>query len=203
MHRRTKLALAGGLAAIAVTLLVFTNLVGMRPHPQAPIERTSGTADVGGPFTLTDQHGDPFTEADLAGKPAALFFGFTYCPDVCPTTLYELSTLMAELGEEADALNVVFVSVDWERDGPEEVGAYLTAFDPRIIGLAGDAAEIEAVTRAYKVYYARVPTDADYTIDHTAAVYLMNADGTFSGILGYGEAQDVMLTKLRRLIAEN
>lgn len=200
MRRRTALLLAGGLAVVAASLILFTILVDTRPREA--VERVYGTPEIGGPFTLTDQHGERFTEANLAGKPYALFFGFTFCPDVCPTTLYELSSLMEELGEQAEALNVVFVSVDWERDGPEEIASYLTAFDPRIHGLSGSEEEIAAVARAYRAYYSRVPLDeGGYTIDHVASVYLMDAKGEFQGILGYGESREVMLEKLRRLIA--
>jgi protein SCO1/2 len=159
-------------------------------------------ADIGGPFTLTDETGKRVTEADLLGKPSAIFFGFTYCPDVCPTTLYELSGLIEKLGPEADRINWV-ISVDWERDGPEELAVYLTSFDQRIRGFSGTKEQIETVTKAYKVYYERRPTEdgKDYTINHTASVLLMDKDGRFVATLAYDENPDMRLSKLQRLAA--
>ncbi|MBZ8132567.1 SCO family protein [Afifella sp. IM 167] len=158
-----------------------------------------GIADIGGPFTLTDEDGKTVTEADLLGKPTVVYFGFTYCPDVCPTTLYELTGLIERLGTEADKLNFVFVSVDWERDKPADLKRYTSAFDARIRGLSGTEEQIEQVAKAYKIYYRRVPTDDGYTIDHTASVFLMDKDGKFVGTLAYGEDADTMLKKLENL----
>ncbi|WP_163269272.1 SCO family protein [Chelativorans alearense] len=200
---RTRIAVLAALAVfvIAGTLTAFTLLVGNR----APtgVQQVSGVADVGGPFTLTDETGKTVTEADLLGKPSAIFFGFTFCPDVCPTTLYELSGLIDELGQDADRMNWVFISVDWERDGPEELREYLGAFDERIRGFSGTEEEIEKVTKAYKVFYERAPTEdgGDYTINHTASVLLMDGEGRFFGTLGYGEDPQMMLGKVKRLLA--
>ena len=198
--RARHLALLGGVAlAIGGTLAGFTAIVDSWSSSQR--QQTGGIADIGGPFTLTGTDGEPVTEADLVGKPSAVFFGFTFCPDICPTTLYELSGLIDELGSDADKLNFVFVSVDWQRDGPEEMKSYLSAFDERIVGLTGTQAQIDAMTRAYKVYYQRVPVDGGgYTIDHTASVLLMDSEGRFFGTITYHEAPDVVLAKLRRLI---
>ncbi|MIL09465.1 SCO family protein, partial [Salmonella enterica subsp. enterica] len=165
--------------------------------------RGSGVATVGGPFTLTGVDGQAVTEKDLLGKPSAIFFGFTYCPEVCPTTLSELSALADQLGSDADELNLVFISVDAERDGPEEMKQYLTAFDSRIIGLTGTPEQIDAAAKAFKIYYTKVPLDdGDYTMDHTASVILMDAYGKFFGTMAYEEAMSVMLAKLKRLIGE-
>lgn len=201
MHRRTIALLGGAVFAVAATLAAFTMLVG--DNVPKGVQQT-GVADIGGPFTLTDETGARVTEADLHGKPSAIFFGFTFCPDVCPTTLFELSGLIDRLGPEADEMNWVFVSVDWERDGPQELQDYLQAFDERIRGFSGTKEEIEAVTEAYKVFYERVPTEGggDYTINHTASVYLMDVEGGFVGTLGYGEDADTMLAKLKRLVAD-
>ncbi len=191
-------ALAGGIFAVVLAIVAVATI------DRAPLGgpgQGSGTAAIGGPFTLTDENGAKVTEADFLGKPTAIFFGFTFCPDVCPTTLFELSGLIDKLGPEADKLNYAFVSVDWERDGPEELASYISSFDDRIRGLSGTEDEIETVTKAYRVYYKKVPTDdGEYTIDHTASVYLMDKDGRFVGTLAYGEAQDSMLEKLKRLI---
>lgn len=201
MRRRTIALLGGAVFAVAATLAAFTMLV--TTNSPNPVQQTVGVAEIGGPFTLTDETGARVTEADLRGKPSAIFFGFTFCPDVCPTTLYELSGLIDKLGEDADRMNWVFISVDWQRDGPQELKDYLQAFDERVRGFSGTEEEIEAVTKAYKVFYERVPTEdgGDYTINHTASVYLMDADGRFFGTLGYGEDPDAMLAKLKRLAA--
>ena len=167
-----------------------------QPAQSAPIS----VADIGGPFTLTDTAGNPFTEKNLSGRPSAIFFGFTFCPDICPTTLYELAGLMKALGPQADAIDFVFVSVDWERDGPQQVSRYLEAFDGRMIGLSGTQAEIEAAADAFKIHVQRVPLeDGGYTMDHTASVLLMGPDGRFTGTLDYDEPMETKLGKLRRL----
>jgi protein SCO1/2 len=143
----------------------------------------SGTlqaAAIGGPFQLTDQDGQPFSDRDLKGKPFLVFFGFTHCPDVCPTTLFEISEIMRSMGREADGTAALFVSVDPERDTPEAMRDYLASFDPHVHGLTGDTAALAAVAKAYRVYYKKVPLEgADYTMDHTAIVYLMDKDGRF------------------------
>ncbi|MCX5581648.1 SCO family protein [Kaistia terrae] len=196
--------LAGGLFAVAITLVGFTALVNSRqaaPGRSGTAQSGTGGASIGGPFTLTRGDGKQVTQTDFLGKPTAIFFGFTFCPEVCPTTLYELSGLIKELGPEAEKVNFAFVSVDWGRDGPKELASYTSAFDSHIQGLSGTEAEIETVTRAYRVYYKRIPVDGgDYTIDHTASVYLMDKDGNFVGTLAYGEARNTMLEKLKRLI---
>jgi len=165
--------------------------------------RSTGVATVGGPFQLVGTEGQTVSEKDLLGKPSAVFFGFTYCPDVCPTTLFELTTLAEQLGPDADKINFVFISVDFGRDGPEEMKQYLQAFDSRIIGLTGTAEQIDAVAKAYKIYYAKVPLEGDnYTMDHTASVILMDAEGRFFGTMDYEEEASTMLAKLKRLIRE-
>lgn len=164
--------------------------------------RGSGVATVGGPFTLTGTDGQTVTEKELLGKPSAIFFGFTFCPEVCPTTLSELSALAEQLGPDADRLNLVFISVDAERDGPAEMKQYLTAFDNRIIGLTGTPDQIDAAAKAFKIYYTKVPLEGgDYTMDHTASVLLMDAKGKFFGTMAYEEEMTVMLAKLKRLVS--
>ncbi|MFC3228200.1 SCO family protein [Marinibaculum pumilum] len=196
--RRTAL-LAAAILAIAAALGAYV-LIATGSGRNSPAASATGIAAIGGPFTLTGTDGRTVTEADLRGKPTVIFFGFTFCPDVCPTTLAELSGLIEALGDTADRLNFVFVSVDWERDRPATMASYLSAFDPRIRGLTGTQTEIAQVAKAYRVFYERVPTDnGGYTIDHTASVFLMDAEGRFTGTLAYGEDPAVMLQKLRRL----
>jgi protein SCO1/2 len=137
-------------------------------------------AVIGGPFELTDHTGRTVTERDLKGRPTLLFFGFTHCPDVCPTTLFEVSELLRALGPEADKLGAYFVSVDPERDTPASMKDYLGSFDPHLKGLAGSAEATAKIVAAYRVYAKKVPlAGGDYTMDHTALVYLLDRDGKF------------------------
>jgi protein SCO1/2 len=166
---------------------------------------TGGTPPVasglGGTFALTNVAGGRFTDADLRGKATALFFGFTNCPDVCPTTLTEATTWLDALGPDADKLRVVFVTIDPERDTADHLKLYLSSFDPRMVGLTGTPAEVDVIKKAYRVFARKVPTGSDYTMDHTATVYLLDANGQFAGTIGYQEAKDSALEKLRRLIS--
>ncbi len=191
---------AAAILAIVMTVTALSMVVDSR---KTPVSQSTGVATVGGPFTLVGTGGQEVTEKDLLGKPSAVFFGFTFCPDVCPTTLFELTDLMDQLGGDADKMNFVFISVDYGRDGPKEMKQYLSSFDERIIGLTGTEEQINAVTKAYKVYYARVPIENDdYTMDHTASVLLMDSSGEFFGTLDFEEAADVRIAKLKRLIGE-
>lgn len=158
-------------------------------------------ASIGGPFVLTDTDGKPFDSVSLAGKPFAVFFGFTHCPEVCPTTLNDLTLAFNELGDKANELRAVFVTVDPERDTPQALKDYLQSFDARILALTGSADEIAKVAKLYRVYYAKQPTsDGSYTMDHTALVYLMNRDGKFVGTLDFHEDPDVRVKKLEKLL---
>ena len=161
----------------------------------------SGQGGIGGPFSLTDQHGATVTEASLKGHPSAIFFGYTFCPDVCPTTLLAASNWLKALGPDGDKLKVYFVTVDPERDTEAQMAAYLGAFDPRIAGLTGSRPAIDAMLKEYRVYSKKVGDGPDYAMDHTAAVYLLDARGRFTGTVDYQEKDDVALDKLKRLIA--
>lgn len=189
-------------AAVAVLAAVSGVLV----YQQTAGNENSGAlieplAAIGGPFELVDGNGETVTDATFAGKPTVMFFGFTYCPDVCPTTLSELQGWMEALGDDADKLNYAFVSVDPERDTPEVMRDYVWAFDKRITPLTGSQEQVDAMIKAYRVYAKKVPLDdGDYTMDHSAAVYLMNADNKFVGTIAYQEGEDTALPKLRRLI---
>ena len=145
-------------------------------------DRPSATTGVGGPFQLVDQNGAAVTEKALLGKPSLIFFGFTHCPDVCPTALYELTQLYTALGPDADRLNSFFITVDPERDSPAQLKTYLSSFDPHIVALTGSTAAVEPVLKAFRVYAKKVPTaNGEYTMDHTALVYLMDKTGRFVG----------------------
>jgi protein SCO1/2 len=137
-------------------------------------------AAVGGPFRLTDQDGKPISNEDLRGKPFLMFFGFTHCPDVCPTALFEASEVLRALGPDASRTGMLFVSVDPERDTPAVLKDYLSSFDPHLRGVTGTPEQIAAVAKTFRVYYRKVPLEGgDYTMDHTAIVYLMDKQGRF------------------------
>ena len=141
---------------------------------------TTKPSSVGGPFRLLDHNGRVVTEADFKGRPFLVFFGFTHCPDICPTALFEMSEVLKRLGPDADKTAALFISVDPERDTPEKLKDYVSSFHPRVFGLTGTPAEIEAVTRAYRAYAKKVSLDGGgYTMDHSAIVYLMDKDGRF------------------------
>jgi protein SCO1 len=158
-------------------------------------------ASIGGPFTLTDQTGATVTDAALKGHPTAMFFGYTFCPDVCPTTLFEMTGWLEKLGPDADKLKVYFVTVDPERDTQEALASYLSAFDPRIAGLTGSQEAIDKIVKEYRVYARKVPLDSGgYVMDHTASIYLLDSDAVFTGTIDYQEDPDTALQKLKRLI---
>ena len=183
--------------AIAAGLFIATGNFLQNPQPQST---ATGTARVGGPFKLTSHKGATVDNASLAGRPYLVFFGFTNCPDICPTTLYELTDLLEELGPSAGNLTPLFITVDPERDTPQVLSEYMTAFDPRIVALRGDAAETETAVKAFAAYYAKVPTEGGgYTMDHTAGVILMDAAGSFAGTLDLHEPRQTILEKLKRL----
>jgi protein SCO1/2 len=144
------------------------------------VSKVAQPAAIGGPFQLTDQNGKAVTDKSLKGKPTLIFFGYTHCPDVCPTSLFEISEVLRAMGKDADKVNAIFISVDPERDTPAVMKDYLASFDPHLEGLSGDPAETAKVITSYRVYAKKVPTkDGDYTMDHTALVYLMDRDGRF------------------------
>ncbi len=147
--------------------------------PQAPTT-VSGQVAIGGPFELVDQDGQKVTQESFVGEPTLVFFGFTHCPDICPTTLFEMSQLFEALGPDASKVTGLFITVDPERDTPEAMKSYLGSFHPSIQALTGTPEQVAAVIKAYRAYAKKVPTqDGDYTMDHTAIVYLMGKDGAF------------------------
>src|SRR5262249_47340150 len=157
-------------------------------------------AEIGGPFSLVDHRGKSVTNRDYLGKPTLVFFGFTHCPDVCPTTLYEISNMLGQLKPDADRMNVLFITVDPERDTPEQLALYLSSFDPRITGLSGTSESIAAALDAYQVYSRKVPLkDGDYTMDHSAAIFMMDSKGQYVGTISHRETDAAMRATLRRV----
>src|SRR5438552_11130027 len=175
MDRATRpLVIIGAFAAsLAVGLLLMMWAMGGLKNVTAP-------AAIGGPFQLTDQAGQAVTDQNLKGRPTLIFFGFTHCPDVCPTSLFEISEVLRAMGKDADKVNAYFVSVDPERDTQGAMKDYLSSFDPHLQGLTGDPESVSKVLSAYRVYAKKVPLKAgDYTMDHTALIYLMDREGHF------------------------
>jgi protein SCO1/2 len=167
------LVLSAFFAGLVVFLAVFLYATGQFSH--------SGSSAVGGPFKLTDQDGKVITDADFKGKPFLVFFGYTHCPDVCPTTLFDLSEVMRALGPDANRTAGLFISVDPDRDTPAALKDYLSSFDPHLRGATADQAELDKVEKEYRVYAKKVPTgkNGDYSMDHSAIVYLMDKSGRF------------------------
>ncbi len=184
------------LAGLVLVLVAILFIAGRSPSPIEP-----AAAAVGGPFQLEDQDGKAVSDADMKGRPFLVFFGFTHCPDVCPTTLFEISELMRALGKDADRTGALFITVDPERDTPEKLKDYLSNFDPHVRGLTGDPAAVVAVTKAYRVYTKKVPLEnGDYTMDHTAVVYLMDKNGRFVAPFNMKRTPDEEATELRRYL---
>ena len=161
------------LAGLVIFLAVFLFATGQfRSGP--------GASAIGGPFQLVDQDGKPITDRDMKGEPLLVFFGYTHCPDICPTTLFELSEVLHAMGKDADRVHALFITVDPDRDTPAVMKDYLSSFDPHLRGATGDPKAIEAVEKAYRVYAQKVPTgNGEYSMDHTALVYLMDKQGRF------------------------
>jgi protein SCO1 len=154
-------------------------------------------------FELASTKGGEFTQDSLKGTPSLIFFGYTFCPDVCPTTLAETTAWRAQLGVPANDLRIIFVTVDPDRDTLETVKGYVEGFDPSIIGLVGDQAQTDAVKDAFGVFSEKKGEAGDpyYLVDHTALVYLIGADGTFEGTIAYDEPSDTAVSKIKKLIA--
>jgi cytochrome oxidase Cu insertion factor (SCO1/SenC/PrrC family) len=162
-----------------------------------------GRAMVGGPFALTDQNGKRVTDKDFRGRYTLVFFGFTYCPDVCPSALQVMAAALDKLGAKGQAITPVFITVDPERDTPAQLASYLKSFHPRLVGLTGTPAEIEAVTKAYRVYVKKVSdpkSGAGYTFDHSAIIYLMGPDGAYLAHFTHAANVEAMAERLGKLL---
>ena len=189
------LVIVGAFAAsLVVGLLLMFAMMGGTRNMAAP-------AAIGGPFQLTDQGGQTVTEKSLQGRPTLIFFGFTHCPDVCPTSLFEMSEVLRAMGPDADRVNAYFISVDPERDTPQAMKDYLSSFDPHLVGLTGDPEVMAKVTSEYRVYARKVPLkDGDYTMDHTALVYLMDRDGRFVAPFNLKRTPEEAASELKRYL---
>ena len=190
-----KLLIFGAVGAALVMIVCVGLMVsGPRPGQGSPAQPPAA-------FLLTDQDGRTVREADLLKKPTVIFFGYTFCPDACPTTLARLTVLMKTLGPEAKRLNVAFITIDPARDTPHQLKAYLTAFDPRILGLTGSPAAVEKAAKEYGVFFQKAPLPGGgYSMDHSTAVYLVDRQRGFSQILAPDQAQDEQLDALKHLL---
>ena len=188
------------LVLVAAGTVGFLALRGADDTPTRSSE--TGAMTLGGPFTLVGADGRPFSSARLNGRPYAIFFGFTQCPDVCPTTLARMVRLRNELGQGPGSFDIVFVSVDPERDGPAEVGRYAEMFGSPVIGLTGSPGQISQVKKQFGIFSQKVPDGAgSYTVDHTATVLLFGRDGKFDSTIAHEEQDPAALDKLRRITA--
>ena len=186
-------------SAFVVGLAVaFGAIMLMTGRSVGPVGQASA---VGGPFRLVDGNGKVVTDQDMKGKPFLVFFGFTHCPEVCPTTLFELSEVFRQLGTDADKTAGLFISVDPERDTPAVMKDYLANFDPHLHGLTGSREQIDAVLKEYRVYSKKVPLkDGDYTMDHSALVYLMDKQGRFVAPFNLKRSAEAAAADLRKYL---
>jgi protein SCO1 len=186
-------------AFVAGLVLCFGIVMLVTGQANSPIRPAA--AAIGGPFHLTDQDGRPVSDEDFRGKPFLVFFGYTHCPDVCPTTLFDVSEVMRRLGPDADKTAALFITVDPERDTPASLKDYLGSFDPHLHGITGAPDAVAAVAKEYRVYYKKVPTEnGDYSMDHTAIVYLMDKNGHFVAPFSLRRTPEASADDLRRYL---
>ena len=195
----------GAAALLLSSILALAACDKLLPGPSASFKSVDVTgAEYGRTLALTDAEGKPRTLADFKGKVSVVFFGYTYCPDVCPTTLAELAEVKAMLGKDGERVQAVFVTVDPERDTPELLKAYMTNFGPGFVGLRGTPEQTAAAAREFKVFYMKVPgkTEGSYTVDHTAGSYVIDAKGRLRLFARYGMPADALASDLKQLLAE-
>lgn len=203
-------SLVSVLAVLASGALVIVGiLLVMRPAPQTTTSGsavvgktiTTGTAAIGGPFTLVSTHGENVTNQSYRGKWLLIFFGYTYCPDVCPTALNNISVALEKLGPDASKLQPLFITVDPQRDTRDVMTEYLKSFDPRIVGLTGAQAQIGSVVKEYRVYVAQQNSESggnDYLVSHSGYVYLMDPQGAFVNVIQGTESGEAIAIWLRK-----
>jgi len=198
--RLALIVVAGLMVGAAVALAIFPAARERLLPAGAP---SVGQALVGGPFSLTDQTGKRVTDKDFRGRYLLVFFGFTNCPDVCPSALQVMAAALDKLGPKGQKITPLFISVDPERDTPAQLATYVKSFHPRLVGLSGTPAEIEAVTKAYRVYVKKVAdpkSSAGYTFDHSAIIYLMGPDGAYLAHFTHASNADTMAERLAKLL---
>lgn len=195
--RATRVVLV--LAAFLSGLVLFLGAA-LLVTGRMPVTAPAASA-VGGPFRLVDQDGNTITDQTMKGRPFLVFFGFTHCPDICPTTLFEVSEVLDRLGPDAERTGALFVSVDPGRDTPAKLKDYLSSFHPRLRAATGDEASIAAIQKSYRVYSKKIPLkDGDYTMDHTALVYLMDKEGRFVAPFNLKRTPEAAAADLRKYL---
>jgi len=197
------LAFAGGVTAATSWWLLWPPSAA-EPSAAALMDAVMwSTEQIGGPFALIDQDGRPRTDADFRGKLLLVYFGYTYCSDICPTDLQAISTAIDKLGPAGESVQPLFITVDPEHDTPEAIKLYVSLFHPRLVGLTGSAKQIKAIARAYKVYYAKNEESKkfDSVIDHSGFVFLVGRDGKYLGFFPPGTLADRMIDSLRQQLA--
>ncbi len=188
-----------GIVAAVLVIIVCLGLMFTQSRGDGP--RMAGASEPPAAFVLVNQNGRTVQEKDLLSKPTVIFFGYTFCPDACPTTLARLTVLMKALGPEASRLNVAFITVDPTRDTPRQMKQYLSAFDPRFIGLTGSDAAVAKAAKEYGVFFQKSPLPGGgYSMDHSTAVYLVDRQRGFSQILAPDQPQDEQLDALKHLL---
>jgi cytochrome oxidase Cu insertion factor (SCO1/SenC/PrrC family) len=197
------------LRAITLAALMLANIAPLAAQTQSSRSAAElmdavmwNREPIGGPFALIDHAGKRRTDEDFRGELMLVYFGFTYCPDVCPTDLQNIGLALDMLGAAAEHVQPLFITVDPTRDTPDHLKDYVPMFHPRLIGLTGEAAAIHAAAAAYRVYYAQVPLkDDDYTVDHSSFIYLMGVDGKYLGFFPPGAPPEQIVETLRRYVA--
>jgi protein SCO1 len=184
-------AFLAGLVLCGAVILLVSSQFSSQGGPQV--------AAIGGPFRLVNQDGQTVTDQDYKGRPFLVFFGFTHCPEICPTTLFEVSEIIRKLGAEGDRVRAIFITIDPERDTPAALKEYLSSFDRRLSALTGDADAIAAVAKSYRAFYRKVPLEqGGYTMDHTAIVYLMDKQGRFVAPFSLKRTTETSVAELRK-----
>lgn len=201
MTPRTIAVIVGGLSVGAALALIMVKAPSAPPPANEAV--TSGKALVGGPFTLTDQTGKQVTEKDFLGKYMVVFFGFTNCPDICPSGLQVLTAAFDKIGAKADLATPVFITLDAKRDTPEKLALYLKSFHPRLVGLTGSEAEVAAAAKTYRVYYQKVEDEKNpesYSYDHASLFYVMGKDGAFVAPIAHTNDVDEVAAALDKAL---
>jgi protein SCO1/2 len=191
--------------AAALLLIVLAIPMTASKNKSAESNKPVASGKFGGPFTLVDQDGTPFTDKDLEGQYALLYFGFTYCPAICPTELAKMANALDQLGTDADSIKPIFITVDPERDTADVMKGYVTHFHPRLMGLTGTVEQIEQAKKAYKVYAAKVedPSLSDYTMDHSSYIYFLAPDGALLSLFKTQDTAEDMVTEIKKWISKS
>jgi len=193
--------LAAIVAGVAIAVVV---VLAWRHYLAPPAATVSRGPTIGGPISLVDQDGKPVTGADFRGHFVLVYFGYTFCPDVCPTSLSTMADAIDLLGEDGKKVIPVFITVDPERDTPEQLKMYVSHFHPRMVGLTGTLEQVKAAAKAYRVYFAKVHEDGadadDYVMDHTSIIYLMGPDGTFRAHFSYDAGPEAIAKRIREFL---